>query len=209
MASFVWGFPPPIPTPAHPSVFCLLEAKSCTSASCWQTAGVPCSLPPASLALSSLSPFLLCFWFTPTSSWGLQVTAVPCLPLCSAVSGGVVSPPDSGILGISPPQPQGCAPALSGAAITVLQPYLAQPYLCSVRCHGDRSLCPSSSLWPCCPPGAWLRVNPVLGVPAVGGELPTGSIPWELHRQGSQSQEKIFWAFSRPILMPRMGGLQQ
>lgn len=128
MASFVWGFPPPIPTPAHPSVFCLLEAKSCTSASCWQTAGVPCSLPPASLALSSLSPFLLCFWFTPTSSWGLQVTAVPCLPLCSAVSGGFPSgfgdPRD-----LSSPAPGLCssliwcshnrAAALSGPALSV------------------------------------------------------------------------------------------
>lgn len=53
--------------------------------------------------------------------------------LYSAVSG--VSPPDSGILGISPPPPRGCAPALSGPAMTVLQPYLAQPYLCVSGCH--------------------------------------------------------------------------
>lgn len=70
--------------------------------------------------------------------------------LCSAVSG--VSPLDSGILGISPPQPQGCAPALSGAATTLLQPYLAKPYLCIMGCHSWRqelqplALLPSRSL---------------------------------------------------------------
>lgn len=78
-ASFVWSFPPPSPVPVHPSVFCLLEAKSSTSASCWQTAGVLFSLTPVSSASSSLSPFLLCFWLT--SSWCLWVTAVLCPPL--------------------------------------------------------------------------------------------------------------------------------
>lgn len=109
--------------------------------------------------------------------------------LCSAVSG--VSPSDSGILGISPPLPRGCAPALSGPAMAV-QPYLAQPYLCVSGCHAwDRSC----NLWPCCPPGTGLRVGPVLGVAAAGRAPSTAIVPKELHPQGSRGQEELFWAF--------------
>lgn len=198
MASFIWGFPPPSPSPVHPSVFCLLEAKSSTSASCWQTAGVLFSLCPASSASSSLSPSLLCFWLTSTSSWCLRVTAVPCPPLSQVFAVQSQGFPlrirafsDSGILGISPPLPRGCAPALSGPAMAV-QPYLAQPYLCVSWCHAwDRSC----NLWPCCPPGTGLRVRPVLGVAAAGRAPSAASVPKELHPQGSRGQEELFWAF--------------
>lgn len=123
--------------------------------------------------------------------------------LCSAVSG--VSPLDSGIFGISPPQPQGCAPALSGAAMTVLQPYLAKPYLCIMGHHAWRqelqplTLLPSRSL---------AQSKPRAGCDCSGWVLPTGSIPRKLHWQGSQDQVDFFWAFFLPILTPKIGGLQ-
>lgn len=193
MASFVWGFSFPVPAPAHPSVFCLLEAKSSTSASRWRTAGVLCSCPQHRL-LHPVHPFLAVFLahlhlilVTPGHSSSLPT---PFPGLCCAVSG--VSALDSGILGTSPPQPQGCALALSGAAMTVLQPYLCMG--CRVRGPELRPLAQS---------------EPRAGCGCSPGVLPPGSLPWELHQQGNQGQQEFFWAFFLPFLMPRMSGLQQ
>lgn len=119
-------------------------------ASCW------CSVLPAPsiTCFIQLIPFPAMFLahlhlilVTPGHSSSLPT---PFPGLCSAVSG--VSPLDSGILRISAPQPQGYAPVLSGPAITLLQPYLAQPYLYIMGCHAwgqelqPLALLPSRSL---------------------------------------------------------------
>lgn len=203
MASFIWGFPPPSPSPVHPSVFCLLEAKSSTSASCWQTAGVLFSLCPASSASSSLSPSLLCFWLTSTSSWCLRVTAVPCPPLSQVFA----------------VQSQGFPlriRAFSGSLLpcpgAVLQPYLAQPWPCSLiwrslicASHGAtrgtgaatfglaalRELgCEYGPCW------AWLQR---------AGPLPQRASRKSFTRRGAAVRRN----FSGLFLMPGMGGLQQ
>lgn len=190
----LFGVPSCIPTPVHPSVLCLLEAKSSPSASSWQTAGALCSCP-ASSAPSTLSPFLL-VPASPPPHPGVprsqQCPAHHSPGLCGSASG--LSPRD-----LSSPA-LGLCSSLIWPSHDLLQPYLAQPYLRTVGAtRGDRS----SNLWPCCPPGVWLRVNkpcrslaqrinPVLGVAAAGGAL----LPhWERPQGASPAGE------------PRPGGI--
>lgn len=88
-----------------------------------------------------------------------------------------------------------CAAALSGPALsmhhglphveTELQPLALLPSRSSAQSKGHA------------------------GWTAAGRALPSVSIPGELHWQGSHGQEEFFWALFLPILMPKMGGLQQ
>lgn len=127
-------------------------------ANCW------CSVLPVSsiTCFIQLIPFPAVFLahlhlilVTPCHSTSLPT---PFPGFCSGVSG--VSPLVSGI---SPPPPQGYAPALSGPAITLLQPYLAQSYLCIVGCHtSGQELQPLALL----PSRSLTQSKPVLGVTA-------------------------------------------
>lgn len=119
--------------------------------------------------------------------------------LFSAVSG--VSPQASGILGISPPPPQGCAPALSGPAMTVLQ-----PYLCVSGCHlWEQELQPSALL----PSRNSAHSKTRAGCGCSGQGASHSGPPVGASPTGSCGQEEFFWASFFLILVARMGGLQQ
>lgn len=161
MASFVQGFSPAIPVPVNPSVFYLLEVKSAFQhhagkllvfcAPCLQHHLLHPAYPLSCCVSGSPSPH-------PGDSRSQEFPAHPFLRPLQCNSG--VSPLVSGI---SPPLPQDYAPALSGPAMTLLQPYLAQPYLCIVGCHTwGQELQPLALL----PSRSLTQSKPTLGVTA-------------------------------------------